>query len=201
MRIKKWVGVLGVVVGLLGAGVVRGDDLPRGAVHRISTEGGWGSGVMVRKGLMVSAWHVVEGERIGNVMVQVGREWRKVEKLTKIGDSDLVLIETNVECPCAEVAEAGDFTGAEMVSVGYPFQSQLAGHLFVYRGEIVGGVMGSRYVASTAIVMPGMSGGGMFVKVGERWKLLGVVYGVLSIDGMGLQNWVSLMTVVPKGVL
>lgn len=140
---------------------------------RVTTDNGYGSGVIIAPNRVLTAKHVAE---IPEIKVN-----GKPTKVLAVSETDdVAVLEADVACPCAPVARDLQI-GEEIVIAGYPMQHIIEGILVRMRGEFLGYIK-ENFALFTGFAMPGSSGGGIFNRKGE---LVGVVSGVPVWDVMG----------------
>jgi hypothetical protein len=142
-------------------------EYPRGAVHIVNVTGGNGSGVMIRKFLMLTAAHVV-GDGAG---ITVGHKKLPAKLLHKDEKADIALLHVAVDCPCVDLAEV-PAKDAKALLIGYPVNNHV--HMQI---ATVGGIQGvlENRMQLTVPAVGGNSGGGVFVLQEGRWKLAGIL--------------------------
>jgi len=158
-----------------------------------------GSGVVIGKGKMLTAAHVVSGE----MWVSEGGKRKEIKVLWKDEVLDLALVAADVDCPCAKVGE-GVMDGRGVVAVGFPMAEHTFGLRYVFRGELMGEgkyTDGQDFLVSTTLVIPGMSGGGLFQEQGGRMVLVGVISGYpLGLKNRGFGGVIGLSVKLGKEV-
>lgn len=156
---------------------------PRSFVHKIGIvqEGkviGSGSGVMIAPLLMLTAAHVANA---GPVLAIDG-ELAPVRVLRVDPKKDLALLMVAVNCPCAALALQPVHMDQPVTAVGFPY-FHILGVQILTEGRVQGTGPNGETIF-TAPVARGNSGGGIFVREAGRYKLAGIVVGVMR-DGMG----------------
>lgn len=155
---------------------------PRSTVLILDSLNGQGSGVVIAKGRILTAHHIIADEP----KFAIYRNQRLPTTVLKDSkEMDLALLEADVDCPCANIYYSTPVTDGQAVVIGYP--------IFTYIGikmanpGSVQGINGSQLYV-TASVIPGMSGGGVFVPNGDRWDLIGIVSGFPRARDTGFPN-------------
>jgi len=97
-------------------------------------------------------------------------------------EKDLALLMVAVNCPCATLATRPVLVDQPVIAVGFPFHHVLGAQIMT-DGRVQGTAPTGQTIF-TAPVARGNSGGGLFVREGGRYKLAGIVVGVVR-DGMG----------------
>lgn len=173
-----------VAVALFVSGVANASGFtnPRAQVVLLEAENGSCSGVVVAPQVVLSAKHceVLINPQINGVPAFAGR---------KSPTTDLMLFQGAVDCPCAPLAEIGPELDEAVLVVGFPFWHNVGVQFATegrYQGTTPPGV-DSPYVGDYAIsahASPGNSGGGVYVRRGREWQLIGIlVAGFGSPDG------------------
>lgn len=170
---------------------------PRSVVLILDSENGQGSGVVIAKGRILTARHVIEKE----AKLAIYLNQRLPTKVLKQDEGlDLALLEADVDCPCANIYYSTPVTDGQAVVIGYPIFTYI-GLKMANPGSIQGINGNSLYV--TASVIPGMSGGGVFVPNGDHWDLVGIVSGypksragsfpnvTVATSMWGLKEWIE----------
>jgi len=94
---------------------------------------------------------------------------------------DLALLEAEVDCPCAPIGTRVDLD-EPVVVIGFPYYGVGEGEMdrqIVTHGEAQG-VMPSGKTMVSALASPGNSGGGVFVRRGDEWHLVGIVSAIVG---------------------
>lgn len=163
---------------------VRFASMPRASVHKIVVEvddkpAGNGSGVMIAPMLMLTAAHVAKA---GPVLTVDG-ERAPVRVLRVDPVKDLALLMVAVGCPCADLATGPIKVDRAVTTVGFPYN-----HILGTQVLTEGRVQGTNSEGGTIITSPvarGNSGGGVFIKEHGRYKLVGIVVGVVQANVFG----------------
>lgn len=156
---------------------------PRSFVHKIGVieEGkvvGSGSGVMIAPLLMLTAAHIANA----GPALAIDGELAPVRVLRVDPKQDLALLMVAVNCPCATLATRPVRVDQPVAAVGFPYH-HILGVQILTEGRIQGTDPGGRTIITTPVAR-GNSGGGLFALEGGRYKLVGLVVGVVR-DGMG----------------
>jgi S1-C subfamily serine protease len=139
-----------------------------------------GSGVMVAKGKMLTAKHVV-----GNDMVVIVGDRKIPAKLIRQHERlDIALLEVDLDCPCAVISKQPTPVDERLLVVGFPL-GKLIGVKIVSEGRMQGTYDGA--LLMTASVANGSSGGGVFARRGE-WQLIGIVTAFVGPGGIPVQS-------------
>lgn len=155
-------------------------DQMRASTYRLVAAGGVRcSAVAVAPGKLYTAWHCVEysAEPAPKAVVFApdGRMHEIVVRRPVQGGSDLAeIIVPTVTCPCMPTLPKGSLKIDEpVVVVGHPYGMPVS---ILTRGESQGPLtyLQESYVAITAPVAPGNSGGGTFVVRNGRPYLVGI---------------------------
>jgi S1-C subfamily serine protease len=159
-------------------------------VVMVST-GGNGSGVVIRPGLILTAKHVAVVP--GLVLVKDGTKGTGVV-MAEQEEVDLALIRyplAEASCPCVRLADSEAAIDEPVFVIGYPLgiaQMVTMGHAQsiqeVYITDDWGQThkLGKRLVL-TAGVMPGNSGGGVFVFRDGEYQLVGIMVQMMPMPG------------------
>lgn len=119
------------------------------------------SGTMIAANTMLTAKHCIRAE------MKVNGKNATLLKVSQYGDA--VLLSVDIPCPCITIAERMVPIDYKIIAVGYPanlaIQTADEGR---YQGLEI-----DRDVFSAA-VMKGKSGGGIFAKINNEWRLVGV---------------------------
>ena len=142
---------------------------PRAAVRLLDTSAGNGSGVVIAPGLVLTAAHAaVEVEN--GLLAEPGAKPLKVLKIDKT--LDLAVLQADVKCPCAKIADSPAAVDEPVIVIGYPHASAVK-HEIVTQGRAQG--VSDHNLNLTAPVAGGNSGGGVFVYRSGEWQLVGVL--------------------------
>lgn len=163
--------------------VAQSASMPRDVVHKIGIvqDGkviGSGSGVMIAPLLMLTAAHVANA---GPVLAIDG-DLAPVRVLRVDPKNDIALLMVAVNCPCATLATRPVRVDQPVTAVGFPYHHVLGAQIMT-EGRVQGTAPTGQTIF-TAPVARGNSGGGLFVLESGRYKLVGIVVGVIR-DGMG----------------
>jgi S1-C subfamily serine protease len=148
------------------------------ALHRttvlVEHDKGHGSGLIIGKNRVLTAYHVVQGEGLDIRFF----DGEKVDGRVVWADParDLALIDVAVPAglPAARLSCKRPQPGQHVVSIGHPIQSQWV----VVGGYLpVGGLVAGRYVSLGFPVGLGTSGGPVF---GEDGSLIGITLAILA---------------------
>jgi hypothetical protein len=152
----------------------------------IDTEKGYGSGVIISPdGFVLTAAHVVDGEKSVNVIFQDKREAAaKVIRFDRKHDVALLRIKGE-GYPCLSVDEVQANVGDKLYAVGSPASKELS---FSLSSGIVSAHReweGVKFLQTDASINPGNSGGPMINETGNvmaviSWKIAG-----LGVEGVG----------------
>lgn len=169
------IGIL-TVVALAGCSSVPSSELP--LLHRstvmIEHDKGHGSGLIIGKNRVLTAYHVVQGDGLGvrffNGQSNAGSViWTDPER-------DLAVIDVAVPegHPAAKLSCELPQPGQHVISIGHPIQSQWV----VVGGYLPkGGLVAGRYVSLGFPVGLGTSGGPVF---DERGEVIGITLAILA---------------------
>lgn len=137
-----------------------------------------GSAVVVQEGYILTVAHVAPQK---DQTLYVSAAGMKSARLVKIDTAnDLALFAADVKCPCAPISNAARVEiDAIAYAVGFP--------LFLdYRLQILttGHIQGVRKndLITTTVTAPGGSGGAIFIKEQNAYRLVGIVKGVAVVD-------------------
>jgi len=172
------VGIALVVGALAFTKPVHSVTYPRAAVVLVENSGGYGSAVVLQKGLLLSADHIAVAHEFESLTTRDGRGLSLVARSNNEDGVDLSAFSADVDCPCAEIAQREAQMDEALIVVGYPrglvstvSHGESQGVLHVkFRGQSLG-----RRLVVSAQVAPGSSGGGVFAWRDGRWVLVGVV--------------------------
>ena len=144
-----------------------------------------GSAVVINPTTAVTAAHVADG--IPNATsAWVGGPTKgsrvidlSVEAIDK--HNDVAVLKGSFFCPCAAVGRAltEDDVDARIVTIGFP-KHNLFGLQILDEGMVQGQT--SDGILSTGFGLPGGSGGGLFAKQDGKWRLVGIVRAMWTID-------------------
>lgn len=130
------------------------------------------SAVLIQENLLLTAAHCDFAEKKVN-----GKE---VKVVAKDEQNDLMLLSGNFPCPCVSVGEDMK-KGDEITIVGFPYGLVLDFIEVHTKGIVQGFVKNSpmkgieNYAVTTAPVLPGNSGGGVFKMVDGIWYVVSIV--------------------------
>lgn len=156
---------------------------PRTLVRKLSVDGGNGSGVVLRPGVVLTARHVASHD--GLVVKDKGTQG--VRLALSAGDVDLGLLyfpSAEAKCPCVKLADSEAQVDETVYVVGFPLG--IANVVSVGKAQgindhvTVPGMFGEaeelgRRLVMTALAVPGNSGGGVFVKRDGEFQLVGIL--------------------------
>lgn len=152
-------------------------DEMRGSVNELTHEtgGDYCSSVTIEEGVALTARHCVVDLPPGKLFVRQGDKLLPVGQIIVAADRDLArIVVAGLECPCAPLAPKQVFElGTETWVVGFPLGGELTVTTGFYLGLLqieAGNVDSGTYVATTAPVRPGNSGGGLFIYNSEDGK-------------------------------
>lgn len=140
---------------------------------RVTTDSGYGSGVIIAPKRVLTAKHVAE---IADIKVN----GKPTKVLAVAEDSDVAVIEADVACPCAPIAREVQ-VGDKVIIAGYPMQHIIDNTLVRMAGEFLG-YMKDQFALFTGFAMPGSSGGGIF---NIRGEIVGIVSGIPAFPAFG----------------
>lgn len=169
------------------------------AAVRINLDGGLGSGVSIGKGYIVTAAHVVAGQKEVKVTSRLGKE-SPAAVLWVNADYDIALLRTKASLPAAEIDCNTAHVGSTISTVGNPLGIEFISSF----GRIAGAPREmapkwrSAFVTDLTVIM-GNSGGPVFSDAG---RLVGIVVGVLGVPNeAGAKSYLGLSMVVPSSVV
>lgn len=174
---------------------------PRSVVYPIAVDftgaqrgGGFGSTVLIMENRFLSSAHSIPlvdgGKVIYTINTRDGKVTAKVIKIDR--ENDLVVLEAPAKCPCATLDTEQPGLDDPVIAVGYPWGGDVKLQ-FVTEGRYQG-IFDGKFLATTAPVAPGSSGGGLFRKnLLGKWVLTGITAGINSGDGnrSGFTYWIS----------
>lgn len=152
-----------------------------------------GSAVVIAPGYALTASHVVESvheldehKATVNVGIEILVDHKRIDVEVIKSDPrvDLALVKGDFACPCATIYALPEplKVDTEVSSIGYPLfkiygiQIRTDGR---YQGEITSSDDTKvRHLVTTAEAAWGSSGGGVFVRVKNRWHLIGIMKGI-----------------------
>jgi len=155
-------------------------------------EGGYGSGVVIRQAdtaMILTAFHVIDGAKTLKVshrdsmtgaLLQTDGKVVRVDRV-----HDLALVETKPIWPGSALLVTyeqydGDLTSfQECLQAGYPLLTET---VHISYGLICNLDDHGRLRTSAPIVY-GNSGGGVFAKIDGKWRLIGILQAVRLVDG------------------
>lgn len=180
------VAALGACAAMQAVGVSH----PRSASHIVhAATGGQGSGTLIAPDTLVTAAHVVDGAETMTVGdVKLPATVARVDKENDIA----VLNVPGLACPCVPLAAHDAALDEAVVVIGFP-ANNIVGRQIVTRGTAQGN-HGNRLVLE-ANVVPGNSGGGVFVFRDGHWQMVGVLVEVTCVPagffGCSLATYLS----------
>lgn len=142
--------------------------------HRVV---GSGSAVMVAPGYALTAAHVVPLTDEYKMVIQTNLRQVAAIPVKIDRTKDLALLAVDLKCPCAPKATKLPSIDEQVVNVGFPLYG-------IYRIQLAtqGTIQGfySNAVVTTAATAPGGSGGGLFAKEGDAYRLVGITVAIAS---------------------
>lgn len=179
----KLLAALCAVLALVLTGCAPVDELPRDQVRKLQADGGVGSGVVIRPGLVLTAGHVA-----GVKELRVRARGKPGTTVAARNDSvDLGLVyfpSAEAQCPCVTLADYDAQRDEPVYVIGYPrgiaqvvtegkaqSVTNVAGAFGMFGMHVE---VGQRLIV-TATAAPGNSGGGVFVLREGEYQLVGVV--------------------------
>ena len=154
-----------------------------------------GSAVMIQSGYALTVAHVVPVERRNVMFIIVNNQPLRAVPIKIDRDKDLALLSVSHKCPCATLTTKDVGIDDAVHSVGYPLYT-VHGVQIISTGNVQGW-SGDKLVTST-ITAPGGSGGGVFTKEGDMYKLVGITVAIASsplgpriLNIEQEQNWLS----------
>lgn len=162
---------------------------------------GYGSVVVIAPGYALTARHVV-GDPQSNQLRVTGQQLPA--HVVKMDDKvDLALLKVpGLECPCIRISNNLPAIDDDIYVVGFPLYSVYQMQ-YLTHGNIQG-VIGTR-MFTTALIAPGNSGGGMFVKEADGYRLMGITSAVVLGPSQApfapklVMNWMSIA--IPADVI
>jgi S1-C subfamily serine protease len=147
-----------------------------------------GSSVIIAPGYILSAFHIIAGIKIPYEIFIINDGILKPAKVVKSDErNDLVLLSADISCPCAEFLE-GDVDIDEMVySSTFPLFT-LYDTQYVTTGIIQ--KFERKEFVTTLLSTFGSSGGPIFVKSDNKYKLFGLVQSIGKYKGQ-FYSWMS----------
>lgn len=151
------------------------------------------SAVAIGIDFMLTAAHCVAD---GKVAVYNGKPAVVIRKTS--GDTpDVALLRVeNSPCPCAPIASRNPLPGTHVYAIGFPLYGLGEGRwrLQIVTEGVVQGYDGVGMMASTALVAPGNSGGGVLMRDSSgKWWLVGITTAYVSVNYLGLAASVEQM--------
>jgi S1-C subfamily serine protease len=131
------------------------------------------SGALVARNVVLTAAHCV-----GKEMTFRGKPVLVLKSDPKM---DLALLEAEIDCPCAPIGPRVDLD-EPVVVIGFPYYGAGEGEMdrqIVTHGEVQGATPSGKTMVS-ALASPGNSGGGVFVRRGHEWHLVGIVSAIVG---------------------
>lgn len=146
------------------------------------------SAVLVEDGKLLTAKHAVvfnfdsrknseqqiDLEKVKNAFIVTENGEKRITniKLHTLKDEALLTVD-DLPCPCVKIALLDDIKeNINGVAIGYPFYfrmgSEFISECYLYRKE-------GYKIFSKITIMPGMSGGGLFIKKDFDWYLVGIL--------------------------
>ncbi len=160
----------------------------RQTVVRVYNDNGYASAVIVAPKRVVTAAHVAD---IPDILIN----GKPVKVLAKDEDSDVAILEAEVDCPCAPIAKEVKVDD-EVYIIGYPLQHMIDKVQIKVAGLFQGWLREGKFALFSGFAMPGSSGGGIFNKHGE---LVGVTSGIPIFPFQGMiPQMVFTMVVSPS---
>lgn len=178
--IASLVGVFALFVGF-AFHVIQDQEKPNlpGSVVKVLLEQGHGSGVHIGKGYIVTAAHVVAGNKTVKIKTDKGGE-DEADVLWFNRDYDIALIRTNAKLQTSRISCEPLPHGSITHAIGNPSNQEFISTWGRVSGHAIDTPWKVAIVADITIV-PGMSGGGLF---DESDRLVGILVGTMA-RGMG----------------
>lgn len=179
-------GVLLAVAFLLPIAGNAAGKYPRGPVIHLVTPNASGTGVVIQRGLALTAGHVTEGDP----KFSLGLTGKVIQAVyPSLSTNDLGAVRgAGIECPCAELADHDAELDEPVYMIGYPRginTPHIVPGVVMGVGEVVVGLRAFSLADQLVIsgqIEPGMSGGGAFVKRDGRWQLVGILTRSTSVS-------------------
>jgi len=154
-----------------------------------------GSAIMIVPGYAITAAHVVPTTSRELMSIHVQGKLIRATPVKIDRERDLALLAVNINCPCAPLGGRTPNIDDLVYSVGFPLYL-MYGVQFVTLGTVQGAFQGN--LVSTSNTAPGGSGGGLFAKEGNKYKLVGLSVAIAStplgprlINLEQEHNWIS----------
>ncbi|MBR2442383.1 MAG: trypsin-like peptidase domain-containing protein, partial [Clostridia bacterium] len=151
-----------------------------------------GSGFFIDdKGTAVTNYHVVQGGKRGKVILADGKEYALKYVLGKDKDSDLVIIQIDIEnsVPVTLADSLNVQTGDRVYAIGYPESFLLGVESSTFTEGIVSKASytleGVEYIQTNADITHGNSGG---VLLNDKAEVVGITTGAIQINGTSYMN-------------
>lgn len=146
-----------------------------------------GSAVVIAPGYILSVAHIIVETKIPfeTIVIDGGLKLAKIVKIDR--RNDLVLLSADVSCPCAKLFEGEVDIDEPVYSSSFPLFS-LYGVQYVTTGIIQ--KFERKQFATNMQVTLGSSGGPIFVKMNNEYKLFGLVTAVAK-SNEELVTWMS----------
>ena len=186
LMLKRLLAVFLVLFLVAAVPYVRAETNPRDTVLLIKSKTGTlGSGVVFAPGKMVTAAHVAE------VTEYVVYKGYKVPFTILFIDKrqDIAIIEVvGIECPCSPLSFDTPKVDEPVIKYGYALYPTT---LMLNRTDgrfqgIITMEEGQQWMLVTTPAAPGDSGGGVFVKHGNRYLLVGILSALAATDQTGV---------------
>ena len=174
--------LLAAYVVVAGFNYVTTKDVPQETTYIIQTEDGRGngSGVLIAPGVLLTAAHVASVNSFVPLYVKYEGILHKVKVKSIDHISDLALLEVEgLNDKTAAIASSVPSIGSNVVATGYPMNKNIQAQLTT-EGKVLG-VVEDRLMSS-APILPGNSGGGLFQRNWLfKYELVGITVSVPMI--------------------
>lgn len=161
----------------------------------------FGAGVVIKKGWLITAGHFFPDDDILksiDIITSQGIVSGTIIKVDK--EVDLALLKANVSCPCAKLATHEPALDTHVFTIGYPYGPEINSIQIVTEGTFQGMHVYREgrpvRIITTASIAMGSSGGGVFIKEHESYKLIAITVGIFeTIRPYGyprLEPWIAL---------